>query len=248
MIQIPGGSFYMGRKTKGYDELYEMMKPRHKVTVQPFKIGKYEVSFDQWDVCVMDGGCAGYRPDDEGWGRGSRPVISVSWYHAQSFIAWLNNRTKGNYRLPTEAEWEYAARAKSRTIFPWGNKYKKDRMNCGEYWKKGDFILCDSYKYTAPAGSFPANPWGLHDMHGNVNEWVQDCWHKNYRYAPVDGSAWESDCDSFDKNKIDDSTNSRVYRGGSWQWLGGPIGSDGRMGWPAFLSSNTLGFRLAHDN
>ncbi len=165
MIDIPGGTFRMGDLSgEGfYDEL-----PVHSVTVPAFRLGKYEVTFAQWDACVADGGCGGFSPNDKGWGRGNRPVIWVSWDDAQSFIKWLNGKTGGNYRLPTEAEWEYAARAKSTTEYSWGNDIGSNRANCD------DDECGDSYEYTAPVGSFPANAWGLHDMHGNVWEWVQE--------------------------------------------------------------------------
>ena len=197
MISIPGGEFRMGDLNGGG---YDNEKPVRRVTVKPFKLGKYEVTFAQWDACVADGGCGGYRPDDEGWGRGNRPVINVSWNDVQSFIDWLNRRTGGGYRLPTEAEWEYAARAGSTTTYSWGNDIGVNRANClnddcGDQWQ-----------YTAPRGSFEANAWGLHDMHGNVREWVQDCYRKDYRRAPKDGSARTRGCDD---------NNWRVFRGGS---------------------------------
>ena len=164
-------------------------------------MGKHEVTFAQWDACVADGGCGGYTPDDDE-GRGNRPVIYVSWDDIQLFIDWLNARTGGNYRLPTEAEWEYAARAGSTTKYSWGNSIGSNRANClndgcGESLEYDD--------RTAPVGSFSANAWGLHDMHGNVWEWVQDCYNDSYVGAPTDGSAWTSgDC------------GQRVGRGGAW--------------------------------
>ena len=118
MVDIPGGTFRMGDLSGEGDE---DERPGHTVTVPAFRMGKYEVTFVQWDACVADGGCGGYRPDDEGWGRGNRPVINVSWDDAQLFIVWLNDRTGGNFRLPTEAEWEYAARAGSTTKYHFGN-------------------------------------------------------------------------------------------------------------------------------
>ena len=179
------------------------MVPNCRYTVsqcRPFHLGKYEVTFAQWDACVEDGGCGGYSPSDEGWGREDRLVVNVSWDDAQSLISWLNRKKGANYRLPTEAKWEYAARAGSTTKYSWGNDIGDNRANCGS-------DCADSYPSTAttPVGSFPANAWGLHDMHGNVGEWVQDCWNESYEGAPTDGSAWESgDCDY------------RVVRGGSW--------------------------------
>ena len=189
MVEIPGGTFRMGDLSGGGDD---DERPVHNVTVPAFKMGKYEVTFDQWDACVADGGCGRYTPDDEGWGRGNRPVIDVSWDDVQGFIDWLNAKTGGNFRLPTEAEWEYAARAGSTTLYSWGNSIGHNRANCddcGRPWHGWD----DGR--TAPVGSFQANAWGLHDMHGNGWEWAQDCWNETYRGAPTDGGAWTSgDC------------------------------------------------------
>ena len=165
---------------------------------QSFALSKFEVTFAQWDACVVDGGCNGYRPDDLGWERGSRPVIQVSWEDAQTYVSWLSRSTGENYRLPSESEWEYAARAGSTTQYNWGNDIGRNRANCdgcGSQWNQR----------TAPVGSFAANAFGLHDMHGNVYEWVQDCWNLSYAGAPTDGRAWvHGDCEI------------RVVRGGSW--------------------------------
>ena len=207
MVSIPGGSFRMG-DLSGEGAADE--KPVRTVTVPAFKLGKYEVTFAQWDACVADGNC--YSPEDEGWGRSDRPVINVSWDDVQSFIRWFNRKTGGNYRLPSEAEWEYAARAESTT----------------EYSKWGD-------EGTAPVGSFPANAWGLHDMHGNVSEWVQDCWNDSYEGAPTDGSAWtRGHC------------GQRVVRGSSWDFswrrrFAENIVYDNRG------RDDNIGFRLAQD-
>ena len=225
MVSIPGGSFDMGDLSGDGDE-----GPVRNVTVPAFRLGKHEVTFAQWDACVADGGCNGYTPDDEGWGRGNRPVINVSWDDAQSFIAWLNGKTGGNYRLPTEAEWEYAARAGSTTKYSWGNSIGSNRANCGGNG------CGDSYGNTAPVGSFPANAWGLHDLHGNVSEWALDCWNGSYAGAPTDGSAWESgDC------------GRRVVRGGSWTNDAWPLRSAFRVGFDRALRSHNGGFRLAQD-
>ena len=195
----------------------------HSVTVSDFKLGKYEVTFAQWDACLADGGCGGYTPDDEG--RGNRPVIYVSWDDIQLFIDWLNARTGGNYRLPTEAEWEYAARAGSTTKYSWGNSIGHNRANCDGCGSRWDDDR------TAPVGSFSANAWGIHDMHGNVWEWVQDCSNDSYVGAPTDGSAWTSgDC------------GRRVIRGGSWFHLPGLLRSANRTG--SARSNSGLPYRL----
>ena len=198
MVDIPAGHFRMGTSSHSGQKA---AKPDHRVTVPDFKIGKYEVTFAQWDACVADGGCGGYRPGSHSWGGGNQPVMNVSWDDTQSFIDWLNDKTSGNFRLPTEAEWEYAARSGSTTKYSWGNRIGRNRANCWGCGSQSDA------RQTAPVGSFPANAWGLHDMHGNVWEWVEDCWSDSYAGAPTDGRAWTSgDC------------NRRVLRGGSWRY------------------------------
>ena len=149
---------------------------------------------------MADGGCDGYRPDDIGRGRGNRPVFNVSWDDVQTYVAWLSEKTGKTYRLLSEAEWEYVARAGSETLYSWGNEIEvediKNRATCS---------VCTHSKSSAPVGSFAANAFGLHDVHGNVWELVQDCWNETYAGAPADGSAWEQgDC------------NRRMIRGGSW--------------------------------
>lgn len=227
MVAIPGGSFDMGC-VSGMD-CNNDEKPVHSVRIKPFEMSKTEITFEQWDACVAFGGCD-YLPDDRGWGRGNRPVIKVSYDDIQKYIAWLNRQTGQHYRLPSEAEWEYAARAGTRSKYSWGNDIGRNKANCdgcGSQWDD---------KQTAPVASFAANGFGLHDMHGNVWEWVADCWNGSYAGAPSDGSAWEGgDC------------GRRVYRGGSWN-----IG-------PRFLRSASrdrdardyrydyLGFRLSRD-
>ena len=235
MVVIPGGTFRMGDLSgAGQDN----ERPVRSVEVPSFRIGKYEVTFAQWDDCVAGGGCRGYRPDDGGWGRDNRPVINVSWNDAQLFIDWLNdNTTGGGYRLPTEAEWEYAARADGATIYSWGNDIVGNKANCDGCRNRWDGDR------TTPVGTFAANAWGLHDMAGNVFEWVEDCWHENYQGAPVNGGAWTSDCEDYN------SYNSRrVLRGGSWYSYEVDLRSASRDGNTPGNRRNDLGFRLARDN
>ena len=227
MVAIPGGTFRMGDLNGGG---YDDERPVHSVTVPAFKLGKHEVTFTQWGACVADGGCGRYTPDDKGWGRGNRPVMNVSWDNIQLFIDWLNAKTGGDFRLPTEAEWEYASRAGSTTIYSWGNSIGSNRANCYE-------DCGDRWKYTAPVGSFSANAWGLHDLHGNVWEWAQDCWNDSYVGAPTDGSAWTSgDC------------SQRVIRGGSWSGKPRNLRSAARN-WNTRSGrfNGLIGFRLAQD-
>ena len=181
MVVVPAGEFMMGsppsEEGRGDDE-----GPVHRVTIsEPFAVGVYEVTFEEWDACVSGGGCGGYRP--EGWGRSSRPVINVSWDDAQAYVAWLSGKTGEAYRLLSESEWEYAARAGTTTRYHWGDDVGRNRANCV------DDYCGDSWEFTAPVGSFGANGFGLHDILGNVREWVEDCWNGSYAGAPSDGSA-----------------------------------------------------------
>ena len=195
MVVVPTGSFMMGSSSseKGRDS---DEGPQHRVRIaQPFAVGVYEVTFAEWDACVSAGGCNGYGPADRGWGRGQRPVIYVSWNDAQAYVKWLSNKTGKRYRLLSEAEWEYVARAGTETPFHFGMTISKNQANYNRNYGA----------QTMEAGSFPSNGYGLHDVHGNVDEWVQDCWNDSYSGAPTDGSAWTSgDC------------SGRVLRGGSW--------------------------------
>lgn len=226
MVVIPAGRFRMGCVSGRDCPDYEF--PVHNVTIpRAFAVSKYEVTFAQWDACVAGGGCGGYRPDDEGWGRGSRPVIAVSWDDAQEYVAWLSRQTGQTYRLLSEAEWEYVARAGSETMYSWGNEIGSNRANCdgcGSQW---------DYRQTAPSGSFSPNAFGVYDMHGNVQEWVEDCRNNSYAGAPPDGSARRSgECDQ------------RVLRGGSWSSIPWSLRSERRF-WYSTVRGFDFGFRVA---
>ncbi len=226
MVFIPGGTFLMG----GWNKEGSRHRPVRRITAPAFKMGKYEVTFAQWDAYVADSGCANYLPNDLGWGRGNIPVVNVSWEDAQDFIGWLNARTGGGYRLPTEAEWEYAARAGTTTAYPWGDEVGVNRANCmgcGSQWDD---------KQPAPVGSFPANGWGLHDMIGNAAEWVQDCFNYAAEGAPADGSAW-----------VREGCNQRVMRGGSWYDSTNYLDSSHRSAMIYAIREPYTGFRLAQD-
>ena len=205
MVVVPAGSFTMG-SPPGEKDGEDDEGPQRSVTIpSAFAVGKFEVTFAEWDACVADGGCTAYIPSDEGWGRGSRPVINVSWDDAKAYVAWLSKKTGKTYRLLSEAEWEYAARAGTTTPFSTGRTITTDQANFnGNYTYNGS--RKGQYRQkTVSVGSFPANAFGLHDMHGNVWEWVEDCWHDSYRGAPSNGSAWTTgDC------------SLRVLRGSSW--------------------------------
>jgi formylglycine-generating enzyme required for sulfatase activity len=199
MVVVPAGSFMMGSPS---DEefLYPDEGPQHRVTfARPFAVGQFAVTFDEWDACVADGGCNGYNPSDQGWGRGRRPVINVSWDDAKAYVAWLAEKTGKSYRLLSEAEREYVTRAGTTTAYWWGNDIGEDNANCSGCGSQR------SGEQTAPVDSFKPNPWDLYQVHGNVREWVEDWCHDSYAGAPTDGAAWASgDC------------GRRVLRGGSW--------------------------------
>jgi formylglycine-generating enzyme required for sulfatase activity len=227
MVVVPAGSFRMGDLSGARDR---NAKPVRRVTIpRAFAVGKYEVTFTQWHLCVSAGACR-HRPDDRGWGRGSRPVTDVSWEDAKAFTGWLSRRTGATYRLLTEAEWEYVARAGSETRYPWGHKLGNNQANCdgcGSPWDG---------KKTAPVGQFKPNKFGVYDIVGNVWEWVEDCWHKKYVGAPTDGTAWmgtEREC------------SRRVLRGGSWYlepWYARTAVRDWNK---TNVRSGNFGFRIA---
>jgi formylglycine-generating enzyme required for sulfatase activity len=201
----------------------------------PFAVGRYEVTFDEWDACVANGGCAGYRPQDEGWGRGTRPVIHVSWFDAQAYVNWLSAKTAMPYRLLTETEWEYAARAGSTSIYPWGNTASHERGNYGEdECCRGRVLGKDSFFYTAPVGRFPPNGFGLHDMIGNVYEWVEDCYSHILDEIPTDGTALKVE-----------GCNHHVLRGAAWYSDPGRITSRYRAYQTPDRRDYVIGFRVA---
>jgi len=229
MVSIPAGRFRMGCVSGAGENCNSYEKPAHQVSVPAFEMGRTEVTFEQWDVCVAFGGCE-HLPDDEGWGRGDRPVINVSWDDIQGYIRWLNRQTGKHYRLPSEAEWEYAARAGRTSQYSWGDQKPVCRTNLVNGAR---FRGCKE-KRTAPVASYPVNRFGLYDMHGNVGEWVQDCWNKNYQGAPSDGSAW-----------LSGECGRRVLRGGSLGGLAGRLRSAYRNYLDRDYRILRFGFRLA---
>ena len=230
MVVIPAGSFRMGCLSND-DDCQDDETPVHDAWIpEPFALSKYEVTFADWDACVSEGGCKGYRPNDRGRGRGSRPVINVSWEDSQAYVSWLSDETGVVYRLPSETEWEYAARAGTTTKYSWGNRIGHNRANCDGCGSRWDDDRA------APVGAFAPNAFGLNDMHGNVWEWVEDCWNDSYHGAPADGDAWKSgDCGRY------------VLRGGSWVNDPRSLRSGNRQGYPSSLRNiyNKFGFRVA---
>lgn len=239
MVRVPARTFFMGSPS-GEAGRDTNEGPQQQISIAAFEVGKYEVTFDEWDACVAGGGCNGYRPSDEGWGRGRRPVINVSWDDAKSYVNWLNSQTGKRYRLLTEAEWEYAERAGTTTAYFWGsdanagcafmNGYDATAKRANPSWTA---VTCDDgYLNTAPVGAYRSNSFGLYDMTGNVWEWVEDCYRDNL--SGQSEAAYTSE-----------SCSSRVVRGGSWD--DGPriLRSAYRnLGSPDYRGSY-LGFRLA---
>lgn len=234
MVVIPAGRFLMGSPTNE-PQRYTHEGPLHRVTVPPFAAGRHLVTFAQWDACVEAGGCS-RSPRDEGWGRGDRPVIHVSWDDAQEYVRWLSKRTGKPYRLLSEAEFEYAARAGSSTAYPWGDRPSHERANYGaDECCEGRAQGRDAWVYTSPVGRFPPNAFGLYDMQGNVYEWVEDAWHDSYDGAPDDGSAW------VEMPEL----RRRVLRGGSWGNVPQEMRSASRLWFAADGRVNEVGFRVA---
>lgn len=226
MVRIEPGQYLMG------SDLHSEEQPRHWVKItKPFGIGRFEVTFEQYDAYARTEGKP--LPDDNGWGRGKRPVINVSWHEAIAYAEWLSVKTGKRYRLPSEAEWEYAARAGMQTNYWWGNEAGINHANCSGCGSPWDGLQ------TAPAGSFLPNAWGLHDTAGNVWEWLMDCEHESYKGAPADGKAWiEAKADEADH---------RMVRGGSWYGWSEYLRSASRYRLNPGIRSNNLGFRLAQD-
>jgi formylglycine-generating enzyme required for sulfatase activity len=231
MIVVPAGSLKMGSllTDKDYDN---SELPQHTVTIaKPFAVAKFELTFAEWDACVTNSGCSGVKPFDDGWGRGRRPVINVTWDDAKDYVAWLTKLTGKPYRLLSEAEYEYAMRAGTTMAYPWGDeetsngKAMANCQGCGSQWDN---------KGTAPVGLFPPNKFGLYDMVGNVKEWIEDCWHNDYNGAPTDGSAWTSGGDC----------SERVLRGGSWDSTPDNLTSKSRFGFSAANRAYDFGFRV----
>jgi formylglycine-generating enzyme required for sulfatase activity len=239
MIALRGGRYRMG-DIVGDGQPYE--RPVHAVQLAPFALGRYEVTNAEWQQCVAAGACtAPQAAVDERHGR--YPVAGVSWTQAASYTGWLAARSGKPYRLPSEAEWEYAARAGSEARYPWGS-FEPDacsyvnlldasgrRAHPEWYWAE----RCDDrYAAAAPVGSFPPNAWGFHDLLGNVWEWVADCWHADYSGAPADGSAW-----------LGEPCRKRVNRGGGWGNNLRALRVSSRDADPAGAASDGLGFRVA---
>ncbi len=226
MIVVPAGTFMMGSpENEAGRQTNE--GPQHEVTIaEPLAVSRFEVTFEEWDACVAAAAC----PDAPGvWGRGSMPVVNVSWVDTKIYLAWLVKVTGKPYRLLSEAEWEYCARGGTKTRYPWGDDPGAGNANCNGCGTRGDL------QQTAPAGSFKPNAFGLYDMHGNVWEWVEDSWHETYVDAPRNGSAWLQGSQPV----------FRVVRGGSWRNESELIRAAVRDRRNINVRFDTLGFRVA---
>lgn len=223
MVVLPRGSFSMGSPNAEAGRAPNE-GPRHPVAlVNPFAVGRYEVTFAEYDACVDDGGCA-HRPNDQGWGRGRRPVVDVNWNDAQAYVLWLSEKTGQRYALLSEAEWEYAARAGTTT--PW---------HTGRAILTEDANILSQFSRTVTVGAYPPNAFGLHDMHGNVAEWVLDCEDTGYIGVPDNGApATEGDC-----------AQRRLFRGGSYSGDPASVRSARRLSTQQIARGAGLGFRVA---
>jgi formylglycine-generating enzyme required for sulfatase activity len=226
MIVVPAGEFMMG-STASEPRRFDSEGPQHQVAIaKRFAVSRFDVTFDDWDACVTGGSCP--ELGDAGFGRGTRPVINVTWDDAQRYAAWLANMTGQPYRLLTEAEWEYAARAGTATAYTWGDEIGEGNANCkecGSAWDNGE---------TSPVGSFKPNAFGLYDMAGNVWQWVEDCDHRDYDGAPTDGSAWTGG-----------ACSRHAVRGGSWVDAPQLLRSAVRLRFSTTFRISNLGFRIA---
>ncbi|WP_036261600.1 SUMF1/EgtB/PvdO family nonheme iron enzyme [Methylocapsa aurea] len=223
LVVAPAGEFTMG------SEDFDTEKPVHAVVIgKPFAAGRSEVTLAQWDACVADGGCGGWRPGDHGRDRTNLPVSEVSWSDAHAFVGWLTRKCGHPYRLPSEAEWEYVARAGTTTAFWWGDEVESGHANC-----RG---CGGGVRRPTPVGSFPANGFGLFDTAGNVGEWVEDCWSDSYQGAPNDGSAATTGL-----------CRQRVVRGGSFDAGARYVRSASRFLYDAELRYYANGFRVVRD-
>jgi formylglycine-generating enzyme required for sulfatase activity len=217
MVSLRGGSFAMGSN----EDVSE--KPVRQVTVKPFAMGKFPVSVQEWNACAAAKAC-GFTAT----GKDDAPITNISWNDAKQYAAWLAETTRKAYRLPSEAEWEYAARGGTQTRYWWGDQFQPGMVNCRNC---SDIPASDQ---PVKVGSLKPNPFGLFDMGGGVDQWVEDCWHKTYQGGPADGSAW-----------VENECPSRVIRSGSWRKDSGYARASSRGSYDTNVRYPTHGFRIA---
>ncbi|MBD1808871.1 SUMF1/EgtB/PvdO family nonheme iron enzyme [Microcoleus sp. FACHB-SPT15] len=235
MVAIPGGTFLMG-SPESEQGRSGRESPQHTVTIQPFFMGKFSVTQAQWQAVVsLPKVNIDLKSDPSNFKGANRPVERVSWNDAVEFCARLSKATGREYRLPSEAEWEYACRAGTTTPFHFGETITTDLANYNGNYNYGSGSKGQYREQTTDTGSFPANTFGLHDMHGNVWEWCQDTWHENYNGAPTDGSAWVYE---------NANQNRRILRGGSWDGNPGDCRSASRLDYSPDFDDDYIGFRV----
>ena len=225
MIYVRGGEFVMGHQR---DQLARDERPPHTVRLARFAISRDEVTYA--DYAAFSRATGRGMPNDQGWGGGRRPVINVSWNDAEAYTRWLSQQSGRNYRLPTEAEWEFAAAGGRDSFYWWGYQLGEDHANCFDCGSRWDSLS------TAPAGSFQPNPYGIHDTAGNVLEWTQDCYHHSYEGAPTDGSAW-----------LTGECEERVARGGAYNTPGDSLRTTKRFHYYPETKLPILGFRVVRE-
>ena len=225
MVVAPAGLFIMGLDGKRKAE-----QPAHRVNITaPFAVGRYEITFDQWDACLKDDVCT-HKPDDHNWGANNRPVINVTWHQIQNYLLWLSRKTGHIYRLPSESEWEYVNRAGTTSAFWWGNEPGENNANCKDCKSQW------SAKSSAPVGSFQPNPFGLFDTVGNVFEWVSDCWNPDHEGAQ-----------NSTLPRTTGNCDFRVIRGGSFYYFNKVSRASYRAKNPPNVKSYWLGFRVVRE-
>jgi len=241
MVVVPAGQALIG-SPEDEPERSKNEGPQQRVVIgAPFAVGRSEVTFNEWAACLAEGGCSGYTPGNYEFGEGTRPVIFVSWLHAKAYVDWLSRKTKATYRLLSEAEWEFAARgcgaaACPSTPFWFGRDISRDQANYNWAYSYagGRTSQRQGFAKTVPADEGRANPFGLINMHGNVREWVEDCWNATLEGLPRDGSPRTTgDC------------TSRVVRGGSWNDEPSDLRSARRDWLLATDRKKEVGFRVA---
>jgi formylglycine-generating enzyme required for sulfatase activity len=234
MVVVAGGAVMMG--SPSHEEGRASNEgPQHEVKIEKqFAAGKFETTFEEWNACMLAGACK-HAPNDHGWGKGRRPVVDVSWEDAKEYVTWLSKKTGMEYRLLREAEWEYAARAGTTSTFSTGQAITGNDANFDAGYSFAGSGKGQYRKSTVEVGSFRPNAFGLHDMHGNVWEWVEDCWHSNYRGGPANGTSWSDRCNE----------RARVLRGGSWIDPPRILRSAYRSRNIPVYRSSTVGFRVA---
>jgi formylglycine-generating enzyme required for sulfatase activity len=234
MVVVPAGRFTMGSPESEPERSGDEVRVLVSIAT-PFAVGKFAVTFDEWDACVADGGCNGYKPSDLGWGHSKNPFINDNWYDAKAYAAWVSHKTGKTYRLLSETEREYVTRAGTTTPFWWGSSITPKQANYdGNYTYAGGGFKGERRQRTIPVDSFEPNPWGLYQVHGNVDEWTEDCWNESNTGNPGDGRA-----------RTTGACTQRVVRGGTW--LADPrlLRSASRVWRIADYRSYYIGFRLA---